>query len=103
VTLGALLGMFGGVVTASSALAGGRGPKWEFPASGPFTLPAAFCGFKVRVVPQADKRFSKLLKASDGSMIFLHTGFFKVSYTNLQNGKSITEIEPGPAKGYRIS
>ena len=51
------------------------------------------------MVPQADKRFSKLLKASDGSMIFLHTGFFKVSDTNLQNGKSITEIESGPAKG----
>jgi hypothetical protein len=97
VALGALLGMFGGVVTASPALA--RGPKWQFlPAEKPFTLPAAFCGFKVRVTPQVDKRFGKLLKASDGSMIFLRTGFLSVSYTNLQTGKTITENVSGPAK-----
>jgi hypothetical protein len=97
VALGALLGMFGGVVTASPALA--RGPKWQFlPAEQPFTLPAPFCGFKVRVTPQADKRFEKLLKASDGSMIFLRTGFLSVSYTNLRTGKTITENVSGPAK-----
>ena len=96
VALGALLGMLGGVVTASPALA--RGPKWQVVPAGPFTLPSLFCGFKVRVAPQVNKRFSKLLKASDGSMTFLHTGFFTVSYTNLQTGKTITVPENGPGK-----
>jgi hypothetical protein len=96
VALGALLGMLGGVATASPALA--RGPKWQVVPAEPFTLPSLFCGFKVRVAPQVNKRFSKLLKASDGSMTFLHTGFFTVSYTNLQTGKSITENASGPVK-----
>ena len=48
VGLGALLGTFGGVVTASPAFAG-RGPKWHLVTAKPFTLPAAFCGFKIRV------------------------------------------------------
>ncbi len=33
VALGTMLGMFGGVVTASPAVAG-RGPKWEIPDGG---------------------------------------------------------------------
>ncbi len=91
VALGALLGMFGGVVTASPALAG-RGPKWEFvgPAK-PFTVPAELCGFKIRVTIPVDKEFSKLLKASDGSKTMLFTGSLKFSYTNLSTGKAITE------------
>ncbi len=97
VALGALLGMFGGVLTASPALAG-RGHKWQFLPAAPFTLPAEFCGFKVRVVPTANKRFGKLLKVSDASMIFLHTGFLSVSYTNLATGKTITEVGPGSTK-----
>ena len=97
VALGALLGMFAGVVTASPALAG-RGHKWQVVPAGAFTLPSLFCGFKVRVAPQVNKRFSKLLKASDGSMTFLNTGFFTVSYTNLQTGKTITEHVSGPVK-----
>jgi len=96
VALGALLGMFGGVVTASPALA--RGPKWQFLPAPPFTLPAEFCGFQVQVTPQVDKRFEKLLRASDGSMILLHTGFLSVSYTNLETGKTITENVSGPLK-----
>jgi hypothetical protein len=96
VALGALLGMFGGVVTASPALA--RGPKWQFLPAAPFTLPAEFCGFQVQVTPQVNNRFEKLLKASDGSMILLHTGFLSVSYTNLESGKSITENVSGPLK-----
>jgi hypothetical protein len=35
VTLGALLGMFGGVATAAPALAGGRGDGWVFQDFGP--------------------------------------------------------------------
>ena len=49
--LGTLAGMVGGVVTASPALAG-RGHKWEFmPAPPAVTLPASWCGFKVRLTP----------------------------------------------------
>jgi DNA-binding beta-propeller fold protein YncE len=97
VALGALLGMFAGALTASPALAG-RGHKWQVVPEAPFTLPSLFCGFKVRVTPQADKRFSKLLKASDGSMIFLNTGIIKVSFTNLQTKNTITENVSGPVK-----
>jgi hypothetical protein len=97
VALGAMLGMVAGALTASPALAG-RGPKWEFLPAQPFTLPAAFCGFKVRVTPLADKEYAKLLKASDGSMTTLVTGTLKVSFTNLSTGKAITENVSGPGK-----
>jgi hypothetical protein len=97
VALGAMLGMFGGLLTTSPALAG-RGHKWEFLPAQPFTLPASFCGFKVRVTPIADKEYAKLLKASDGSMTTLVTGTLKVSFTNLSTGKAITENVSGPGK-----
>jgi len=97
VALGALLGMFAGVLTASPALAG-RGHKWAFLPAKPFTLPASFCGFKVRVTIPADKEYAKLLKASDGSMTTLVTGTLTVSYTNLSTGKAITENVSGPGK-----
>jgi hypothetical protein len=64
VALGALLGMFGGLVTASPVLAG-RGPKWQPPgASPPFTLPALFCGFKVRVAFRGCPEFRGTLVAA---------------------------------------
>jgi hypothetical protein len=97
VALGALLGMSAGVVTASPALAG-RGHKWELLHAAPFTVPAAFCGFKIKGVPVAAKEYQKVLKASDGSMIFLITGTLKVSLTNAQTGKTITENVSGPGK-----
>jgi hypothetical protein len=98
VALGALLGMLGGVATASPALAG-RGPKWDvFPAPLAMTLPAAFCGFKVRVTAPVDKEIIKVLKASDGSMTFLFTGSFRHSYTNLSTGKAITENASASAR-----
>ena len=98
VALSAVLGMFGGMLTASPALAG-RGPKWEFqPAPPTIILDPSFCGFAVRVTPQVNKRFSKLLRASDGSVTFLHPGFFEVSYTNLQTKSTITENASGPVK-----
>jgi hypothetical protein len=87
--LGALLGTFTGLVTASAAFAG-RGPKWEIVVSGPFTLPAKFCGFKIRVTGPVDKEFIKVLKAADGSMITLITGSRKITFTNLSTGKAIT-------------
>ena len=97
VALGALLGMFGGLLAASPALAG-RGHKWQVSSTPAITLPAGACGFRVRVNPVASKEFIKVLKAPDGSMMFLGTGTLKVSYTNLSTGKTITVNRSGPAK-----
>jgi hypothetical protein len=97
VALGAMLGMFGGVATASPALAG-RGDGWTIGPAPPFTLPALFCGFEVRVTPTVNKEFTKILKTADGSMTFLFTGAFAASFTNLQTGKTITEQMNGPGK-----
>jgi hypothetical protein len=96
VALGALLGMFGGVMTASPALA--RGPKWQFQPKSARTLPAALCGFEVRVTYPVNREFAKILKTSDGSMIVLHTGSVTESLTNLETGKTITENVSGPSK-----
>ena len=90
--LGAVLGVFGAVVTASPALA--RGPKWVFVPAKPFTLPAALCGFKIGVSFPADKEFVKVLNTSDGSTIFLITGPAAESFTNLTTGKTITRVQP---------
>ena len=95
--LGALLCMLGGVVTASPALAG-RGPKWQPPSGPPFTLPALYCGFKLRVAFPVNKEYTKILKTADGSKTFLFTGAITASFTNLQTGKTITETMNGPGK-----
>ena len=97
VALGALLGMFAGVLSASPALAG-RGPKWQLVQANPFTLPAAYCGFMVRVTFPVNNQYSKLLKASDGSTIELNTGSLTSTYTNLSTGKAVTVNESGPGK-----
>jgi hypothetical protein len=97
VALGLLLGMFGGVVTAAPALAGGRGDGWQLTNAEPFTLDASFCGFKVRVTEPVNQEFFKVLKTSDGSMTLLITGFTSVSFTNLSTGKTITVPVPGAA------
>ena len=99
VALGALLGMLSGVLTASPALAG-RGPKWLPPTPGgpPFTLPALFCGFKLRVAFPVNKEYTKVLKAADGTKTFLFTGAVTAAYTNLQTGKTITVPENGPGE-----
>ena len=99
VALGALLGMLGGVMTASPALAG-RGPKWQPPTPGgpPFTLPALYCGFKVRVAFPVNHEYTKVLHHADGPTPFLFTGAGTASFTNLQTGKTITEKTNGPGK-----
>jgi hypothetical protein len=97
VALGALLGMFGGVVTASSAVAG-RGPKWQFQPAAPFTLPADFCGFPIGVSFPVNREYGKVLKSSDGSVTTLITGSLTASYMNLQTGKAITENISGPGR-----
>jgi hypothetical protein len=62
---------------------------------GPITVPADACGFAIDVNPVA-KAFTKELKSSDDSAVFLSTGSFKASYTNVDTGKSITENLSGP-------
>jgi len=96
VALGALLGMLGGAVTASPALA--RGPKWQFnaPPPGPVILPADFCGFRIGVSFPVDKEYFKVLKAADGSMTLLVTGRLTLTNTNLSTGKTITANISGP-------
>jgi streptogramin lyase len=96
VALGALLGMFGGLVTAAPALA--RGPGWEVVPADSFTLPADYCGFEIGLSFPVDREYSKILKAADGSMIILTTGALTVSATNPSNGKTATSNLSGPAK-----
>jgi hypothetical protein len=94
--LGALLGMVGGLTTASPALA--RGPEWQvFPAP-PFTLPATYCGFDVGAAAVTDKEFVTILQNPDGSTTFLVTGTLTASFTNLETGKTVIEDGSGPAK-----
>ena len=104
VALGALLGMFGGVVTASPALAD-RGPKWEIVPTPPdFTLPLILdsgeltgdCGFPVAVTVPVNREYSKLLKTPDGVVATLTTGSLTASLT--AHGKTITENISGPLK-----
>jgi hypothetical protein len=94
--LSVLLGMVGGVMTASPAFA--RGPQWQVFPEAPFTLPATFCGFDVRAAGVADEEFVKVLQTSDGSTTFLVTGLLTASWTNLETGKTVTENGSGPAK-----
>jgi hypothetical protein len=96
VALGAMLGMLGGLLTAAPALAG-RGPKWQIVPARPFTLPAEFCGFKVRVAFLGNQ-YSKVLKSSNGTVITLATGATRISYTNQNTGKTITPNVSGPGK-----
>jgi hypothetical protein len=98
VALGALLGMFGGMVTAAPALAvGGRGDGWVFQDFGPgFTT--TNCGFLIQATQDVDNVFMKALTAPDGSMIFLATGAAKITFTNPANGKSVSENASAAAK-----
>jgi len=106
VALGALLGMLGGVVTASPALAD-RGPKWEIvPSPDPFLLlPGGdngdedFCAFDVQVRTPVNREYFKVLKTDDGSVFtYLVTGSVIASFTNADTGKTITENVSGPYK-----
>jgi hypothetical protein len=97
VALTALLGLFGGVVTASPALA--RGPKWTFLDFGKhFTEPAVLCGFKIKGTQLVDKVYLKTLSTADGSTTFLITGSARIALTNPANGKTITQNVSGPLK-----
>lgn len=95
--LGATLGMLAGVMTAVPAQAG-RGPRWQFVRERPFTLPAEFCGFKIRVAFPGNKQYSKVLKSSNGTMITLTTGAARISYTRPSTGQTINRSLSGPSK-----
>ena len=97
VALGAMLGMFAGVLTASPALAG-RGHKWTLVQASPFTIDPSFCGFAVGVTFPSQKEYFKMLKAPDGSELILLTGAIKVTLTNLSTGKAIAQNVSGPGK-----
>jgi hypothetical protein len=94
VTLGTLLGMFGGLLTASPALGAGRGPQWVAlgPAE-PITVPAQYCGFAIEETFPVDNEFGKALE--DG-MTFLLTGRLTMVSTNLSTGKSVSSNISGP-------
>lgn len=94
--LGALLGMFAGVLAAAPALAG-RGPKWQFEQAQPFAL-HGFCAFDVGVTFPASNQYSKLLKASDGSTTELITGSLKSTDTNLSTGRPSPRTCRGPGR-----
>jgi hypothetical protein len=97
VALGALLGMIAGAATASLALADGRGDGWVFQDFPPgFT--SDNCGFHIEATQDVANVFTKTLKTASGSTILLTTGAAKITYTNLTNGKSVTEVTSGPAK-----
>jgi len=97
VTLGALLGMFGGVATAAPALGGGRGDGWVFQDFGPgFTT--TNCGFPIVATQDVDQVFARTVTAPDGSMITQFTGRAQITWTNPANGKSVTTNTSGPAK-----
>jgi hypothetical protein len=92
--IGSMLAMLTGVLTASPALA--RGPKWAPVTAKPFTLPALFCGFKIRVTFPVNREYGKTLTAADGATLV--TGSLTAVYTNLSTGKTITENLSGPGR-----
>jgi len=97
VAFGALLGLFGGVMTASPALA--RGPRWTFLNFGThFTEPAVLCGFTIKGTQLVDKVYLKTLTTTDGSTEVLITGSARIALTNPANGKTITQNVSGPGK-----
>ena len=99
VALGALLGMLGGAMTASPALADGRGGGWQvIPLPPTATVDPVVCGFEIQGTLLAGKEFVKVLKAADGSMVSLITGTVKASLTDPANGKTITVNLSGPYK-----
>jgi hypothetical protein len=97
VTLGALLSMIAGAVTASPALA--RGDGWQIQSAPPaIILPATFCGFEIQATFPVDREFAKILTASNGFMTTLVTGSLFASLTNQDTGKTITENISGPSQ-----
>ena len=83
---------------ATAALAAGRGDGWEFIAELNQTFTIDSCGFPIVLKFDVNKAFGKRFTAPDGSMFFLFNGSLKGTWTNPDNGKSISRNSPGPTK-----
>jgi len=98
VALGAMLSMLGGAVTASPALAGGRGDGWQLFPFEPGAV-TGFCPFGVFFDFPVNNAFQKVLKSPPGgSTILLLNGSLRISFTNVDTGKTITENASGSGK-----
>jgi hypothetical protein len=97
VALGALLGMFGGAASAAPAFAGGRGDGWEFFPFGSGTVDG-FCPFPVFFGVPSQNVFQKVLTSPPGTTILLLNGSLRLSFTNENTGKTITENVTGSGK-----
>jgi hypothetical protein len=97
VALGALLSMLGGTATAAPALAGGRGDGWELFPFGPGTA-TGFCPFDVFIDFPVNNAFQKIQTSPPGSLILLLNGSLRISFTNVDTGKTITENVSGSGK-----
>jgi hypothetical protein len=97
VALGALLSMIGGAATAAPALAGGRGDGWQLFPFEPGTL-TGFCPFPVFIDFPVNNAFQKVLTSPPGATILLLNGSVRISFTNVDTGKTITENMTGSGK-----
>jgi hypothetical protein len=97
VALGALLSMIGGAATAAPALAGGRGDGWQLFPFEPGTL-TGFCPFPVFIDFPVNNAFQKVLTSPPGATILLLNGSVRISFTNVDTGKTITENVMGSGK-----
>src|SRR5690349_13319370 len=94
--LGTVLGVLGAGVMASPAFASEVNTGFAVVPAGPFSTSA--CGFPINVTPVTNKEDSRILSASGQSVVTLVTGPLKVSFTNPETGKTITEDISGSAR-----
>jgi len=97
VALGALLSMLGGVATAAPALAGWRGDGWQLFPFEPGTAEGS-CPFGVFIDFPVNNAFQKIVTSPPGSTILLLNGSLRISFTNVDTGKTITENVTGSGK-----
>ena len=96
--LGALLSMVGGAVTASPALAAGRGDGWQLFPFEPGTA-TGLCPFGGFIEFPVSNAFQKVLKSPPGgSAILLLNGSLRISFTNVDTETTITENVTGSGK-----
>lgn len=99
VVIGTLLGMLLAGVMASPAFASAVDNGFAVVPAGPFSTNA--CGFPINVTPVTNKEHSTILSSSGQSVVTLVAGPLKVSFTNPETGKTITEDISGSAKETR--
>lgn len=96
---GMVLGMLVAGVTASPASASEVDNGRAVVPVGPSSTSA--CGFPINVTPVTNNEHSKILSASGQSVVTLVAGPLKVSFTNPETGKTITEDISGSARETR--